>query len=89
MTHADNYGIYKVFINGRYILRVPMTIDFDFNDPSKDVRILNLYSKILKDKDYYLGSAALKKGKHTIRFEQVGKDANSMSNALGFNSFRL
>jgi hypothetical protein len=89
MTHADNYGKYKILIDGKPISRVPMTIDFDFNDPKAEIRILDLYSKNLEIRDYYLGSGTLKKGKHTIRFEQVGKDANSNGNALGFDSFRL
>jgi hypothetical protein len=89
MTHTDNYGIYTVFIDGRPISRVPMTIDFDFYDPREEVKTLNLYTKILEVRDYYLGSAKLKRGKHTIRFEQVGRDANSKGNALGFDSFRL
>jgi hypothetical protein len=89
MGHADNYGKYKLFIDGKPIARVPMTIDFDFNAPKEEVRILNLYSKNMDVYDYYLGSATLKKGKHTIRFEQVGKDANSTGNVLGFDSFRL
>jgi hypothetical protein len=66
-----------------------MTIDFNFYDPKEEVRILDLYSDQLEVRGYYLGSAALKKGKHTIRFEQVGKDANSLGNALGFDSFRM
>jgi hypothetical protein len=89
MTHCDNYGKYKVLIDGRPISRVPMTIDFDFYDPKEEVKILDLYSKQLEVQDHYLGSAKLKKGKHTIRFEQVGQDANSSGNALGFDSFRL
>jgi hypothetical protein len=89
MTHTDNYGKYKVLIDNRPISRVPMTIDFDFYDPKEEVKILDLYSKQLEVRDYYLGSATLKKGKHTIRFEQVGQDANSLGNALGFDSFRL
>jgi hypothetical protein len=89
MTHADNYGKYKVIIDGRPISRVPMTIDFNFYDPKEEVKVLDLYSENLEVRDYYLGSATLKKGKHTIRFEQVGKDADSLGNALGFDSFRL
>jgi len=89
MTHADNYGRYKVLIDGRPISRVPMTIDFDFYDPREEVKILDLYSKQLEVRGYYLGSAILKKGKHTIRFEQVGQGANSLGNALGFDSFRM
>jgi hypothetical protein len=89
MSHADNYGRYKVIIDGRPISRVPMTIDFDFYNPKEDVKILDLYSKNLEVRSHYLGSAILKKGKHTIRFEQAGQDANSLGNALGFDSFRL
>ncbi|HBB93192.1 MAG: hypothetical protein A2X22_04760 [Bacteroidetes bacterium GWF2_49_14] len=89
MSHAPNYGRYKLFIDGKPIARVPMTIDFDFSDPKIEVKVLELYSKTLDVYDYYLGSAALKVGKHTIRFEQAGKDANSTGNLLGFDSFRL
>jgi hypothetical protein len=89
MSHADNYGKYKVLIDGRPISRIPMTIDFDFYDPKAEVKILDLYSKNLEVRDYYLGSTAFSPGKHTIRFEQTGKDANSLGNSLGFDSFRL
>jgi len=89
MSHADNYGKYKLFIDGKPIGRIPMTIDFDFDDPKIEPRILNLYSENLDVYDYYLGSTTLKKGKHTIRFELVGMDANSTGNSIGFDSFRL
>jgi hypothetical protein len=89
MSHASDYGRYKLFIDGKLITRVPMTIDFDFNDPKAEARILNFYSEKLDVYDYYLGSTALKPGKHTIRFEQVGADARSTGNSLGFDSFRL
>ncbi|MGV8092589.1 MAG: glycoside hydrolase family 172 protein [Mangrovibacterium sp.] len=89
MSHADNYGDYRVFVDGTAIARVPMTIDFDFDDPKKEIKTLYLYSENLNVYEYYLGSAALKTGKHTIRFEQVGKDPYSKGNALGFDSFRL
>lgn len=101
MTHSNNYGIYKVIIDGMPIPRVPMTTDMDYKDPEKvvDPKILNLFAKentpgsqiaiVEAVKDYYLGSATLKRGKHTIRFEQVGKDPYSDGNALGFDSFRL
>jgi len=50
---------------------------------------IDLYSKDIIVKDYYLGSTTLKKGKHTVRFEQAGKNDNSSGNYLGFDSFRL
>ncbi len=89
MSHSTDYGKYKLFIDGKAMARVPMTIDFDFNDPKAEVKVLNLYSEILEVYDYYLGSAMLSKGRHTIRFEQVGKDPYSNGNSLGFDSFRL
>lgn len=69
--------------------RVPMTIDFDFYDPKEEVKIPDLFSPQLDVRGYYLGSATLKKGKHTIRFGQIGMNANSLGNCLGFDSFRL
>lgn len=89
MSHADNYGNYKIIIDRKPMSRIPMTIDFDFDDPKIDARVLNLYSENLKVYEYYLGSAKLDKGKHTIRFEQFGKDPYSGGNSLGFDSFRL
>ena len=65
MSHGENFGKYKIYIDGRPISRVPMTIDFNFYDPKEDVKVLDLYSKNFEMRDYYLGSASLKKGKHT------------------------
>lgn len=89
LTQSWDYGIYRIFIDGVAIPNVPMTIDMDFNSPSADPKVIDLYSKNIKVKDYYLGSTTLKKGKHTIRFEQVGQNDNSKGNFLGFDSFRL
>jgi len=101
LSHADNYGIYRVYLDGKPIPRVPMTTDMDYADPDKieDIKIMNLFQKsstpgsqiaiVEVVKDYYLGSSTLKKGKHTIRFEQVGKDPYSKGNSLGLDSFRL
>jgi hypothetical protein len=102
MSHGDNYGTYSVYLDGKPIPRVPMTTDMDYSDNqvnTADVKIMNLFQAsrapgsqiaiVEVVKDYYIGSAALKKGKHTIRFEQVGKDPFSKGNSLGFDSFRL
>jgi len=101
MTHANNYGAYRIFLDGHPIPRNPVILDMD-RDNSENVRnfmILNLFAgettpgsiipAVVSVDDHYLGSAALKKGKHTIRFEQVGKDPESLGNGLGFDSFRL
>jgi hypothetical protein len=50
---------------------------------------MDLYSKEMRVKDYYLGSTTLKMGNHTIRFESTGQNDNSKGNCLGFDSFRL
>lgn len=87
MTSSHDYGNYRVSIDGQPISRIPMTIDFE--RPAEDIRILYLYSPTIEVRDYYLGSASMKPGKHTIRFEQAGRDTNSTGNLLGFDSFRL
>jgi hypothetical protein len=89
MTHSYDYGTYRIYIDGVPIPNVPMTIDMDFNAPAKDLKILDLYSKTIEVKDNYLGSTTLKKGRHTIRFELIGKNNNSSGKSLGLDSFRL
>jgi len=69
--------------------KLELRICGDFAKPAGEVRFLNLYSNNIEVKDYYLGSAALKKSRHTIRFEQAGQDLRSSGNLLGFDSFRL
>jgi hypothetical protein len=89
MTDSFDYGIYRIYLDGIPIPDVPMTIDMDFNAPSQTIKAIDFYSKNIIVKDYYLGSTTLKKGKHTIRFEQAGQNDNSAGNYLGFDSFRL
>jgi hypothetical protein len=89
LTNSADYGVYRLFIDGIPIPNVPMTINMDFNSPSENAKIIDLYSKDLIVKDYYLGSTTLKKGKHTIRFESSGKNNNSSGRNFGFDSFRL
>jgi hypothetical protein len=61
----------------------------NFNKSSENFKTIDLYSKNIKVRDYYLGSTTLKKGRHTIRFESLGQNDNSAGNYLGFDSFRL
>jgi len=89
LTNSYDYGTYRIFIDGIPIPDVPMTIDMDFNSPAGNFRTIDLYSKNVIVKDYYLGSTLLKKGKHIIRFESAGRNSNSRGNFLGFDSFRL
>ena len=89
MTKSYDYGTWRIFIDGIPIPDVPMTIDMDFNTSAESFKILDLYSKNIEVRDYYLGSTTLAKGKHIIRFELVGKNSNSSGKFLGFDSFRL
>ena len=89
MTLASDYGIYRVFIDGIPIPEVPMTTDIDFNKPAQKTKVIDLYSKSLEVKDFYLGSTILKKGAHSVRFELVGRNDGSSGRMLGFDSFRL
>ena len=89
MNHSYDFDIYRIFIDGVPIPNVPMTIDMDFNAPTKNMKIIDLYSKNIEVKDYYLGSTTLKKGKHNLRFELVGQNGNPSGKSLGFDSFRF
>ncbi len=89
MSSTHDSGRYKIYLDGKMISRVPMTIDINFEDPDIDPRILDLYSPGLEVHSYYLGSASLTEGKHTIRFVQVGQNNSSEGARLGFDSFRL
>jgi hypothetical protein len=82
-THADDYGIYRVYLDGRDVQRS--------NDSTATpaVQGLDFYSKDLKVLDHYLGSFKLAKGKHNIRFEGIGRNPLSKGNYLGMDSVRL
>jgi len=89
LTKASDYGKYIVYIDGKAIPKVPMTIDFEKETENEEPKVFDLYTEDLKVADYYLGSSTLKTGKHTIRFQQTIKNPNSTGNLLGFDSFRL
>jgi hypothetical protein len=82
-THAEDYGIYRIFLDGKNIreLSEPSATlpasDFDF------------YSPTLEVKDFYAGSFKLAPEKHTLRFECVGRNPLSKGKYLGLDSVRL
>jgi len=82
-TYADDYGIYRIYLDGKNVrqpedyMASPKLTEFDF------------YSPVLKVKDIYLGSFKLAPGKHTLRFENVGRNIMSKGNYLGLDSVRL
>lgn len=101
MTLASNYGAYRIYLDGQPIPARAGVLDMSGknNRQIRDYKILNLFagnstpgsqaSIVASVSDYYLGSAKLNKGKHTIRFELVGKDPYSTGNSIGFDSFKL
>ena len=82
-THADDYGIYRVFLDGKNISQPE---DYMDNDKIKD---LDLYTSQLKVTDFYAGSLTLSKGKHTLRFVCEGQHPLSKGTLLGLDSVRL
>ena len=73
-TYAEDYGIYRIFLDGK---NVSQAADCDF------------YSPVLQVKDNYLGSFKLPAGKHTLRLECVGRNPLSKGKYLGLDSVRL
>ena len=57
---------------------IPLTVDY----------ILD-YAQSVRVKDHYLGSFRLASGKHTVRFECVGRNPFSKGRHLGLDSVRL
>jgi hypothetical protein len=83
MTYAEDYGIYRVFLDGKNV-RQPE----DYMAGQK-IQDYDLYSKTLEVRDHYLGSFKLVPGKHTLRFECLGRNPLSKGNSLGLDSVRL
>jgi hypothetical protein len=83
MTYAEDYGIYRIFLDGKNV-RQPE--DYMAGEKIQDY---DLYSKTLEVKDHYLGSFKFVPGKHTLRFECLGRNPLSKGNYLGLDSVRL
>jgi len=83
LTHSFDYGTWRIFLDGKNV-NLPADaaagIVVDDND---------LYSSQLSVLDKYVGSYTLSNGKHTLRFELVGKNPNSKGNYLGLDAVRL
>jgi hypothetical protein len=83
LTRSEDYGIYGIKLDGK-----------DMPPPegevtAPDIRAFDFYSPDLKVKDLYLGSFRLAPGKHTLRFEGVGRNPLSKGVYLGLDSVRL
>ncbi len=82
-TFANDYGIYRIFLDGK---NVQQPDDYMAGQKLHD---FDFYSKDIMVKDIYLGSFTLSVGKHTLRFECLGRNPFSNGNYLGFDSVRL
>lgn len=82
-TYAPENGIYRIFLDGKNI-RQP-----DDYMAGEKLHDFDFYSENLIVKDIYLGSFALSPGKHTLRFDCVGRNPFAKGNYLGFDSVRL
>jgi len=83
MTYGEDYGIYRIFLDGQNI-RQPE--DYMAGEKIEDY---DFYAKRLAVRDHYLGSFKLTPGKHSIRFECVGRNPFSQGSHLGLDSVRL
>jgi len=82
-THADDYGIWRIFLDGKNV-RQP-----DDYMAGQKIQDFDFYSRQLEVKDHYLGSFKLAKGKHTLRFECVGRNPLSANSYFGLDLVRL
>jgi len=83
LTHAPDYGIYRIYLDGENIKRPE-----DYIDPDKPYEI-DFYSEQMDVKEIYMGSYTLPIGTHTLRFECAGKNPYSKGYILGLDSVRL
>ena len=83
LTHAEDYGIFRVFIDEKQARR------YDGDPAGQDVPDIDLYAPVLDVKEHYIGSFAFTPGKHTLRLEGVGRNPLSKGQALGLDSVRL
>jgi len=83
MTYADDYGLYRVLLDGK-----PVPLAEDGTSPAVAPPI-DFYAKDLDVEDVYLGSLRLAPGRHTLRFEAAGRNPLAKGRALGLDSVRL
>ncbi|MCX6563567.1 MAG: DUF2961 domain-containing protein, partial [Candidatus Aminicenantes bacterium] len=83
LTQAEDYGIYRVFLDGARARRL------DGDPTGRDLDDLDLYSSVFDVRDHYIGSFKLVPGKHRLRLECIGKNPMAKGNYLGLDSVRL
>jgi hypothetical protein len=82
-TYADDYGIYRVDLDGKNVRQPPDDM------AGEKIQEYDFYSKDLEVKDQYLGSFKLAPGTHTLRLECRGKNVLSHGYNVGLDSIRL
>jgi hypothetical protein len=83
LTHAEDYGIYRIFLDGREMPRP------EGEPAAPEIRSFDFFSPEFEVKDLDLGAFELVPGKHTLRFEGVGRNTLSKGNYFGLDSVRL
>jgi hypothetical protein len=83
LTHAPDYGTYRVFLDDRDVTALDGYPDWNPRDPR------DLYAREVEVRDFYLGSYTLEPGTHTLRFELVRTNPFSTGRAMGLDSVRL
>jgi hypothetical protein len=79
-TKAEDYGIYKILLDGKNIADI---------EPRDWLREVDFYSERMTVSDIYVGSLSLAQGKHVLRLEGVGRNPLSKGILLGLDSVRL
>ncbi len=82
-THAPDYGTYRIFLDGKNVTELQ-----DYPDWNEE-EDMDFYAQELRVRDLYLGSYSFSPGKHTLRFECMGKNVLSKGRLLGLDSVRL
>jgi len=83
LTHAEDYGTYRVFLDGQRARR------FDGDPAGQEFADIDLSGPNLEVRNHYVGSFKLAPGTHTLRLECVGKNPSSKGYFLGLDSVRL
>lgn len=83
MSYGPEYGIYRIFLDGKNIAQPE---DYMAGEKIDDY---DFYAESLNVRDHYLGSFKFVPGKHTLRFEYVGRNPFSRGRGLGLDSVRL
>ncbi len=83
MSYGPEYGTYRIFLDGKNIAQPE---DYMAGEKIDDY---DFYAKTLYVRDHYLGSFKFVPGKHSLRFEYIGRNPFSKGRHLGVDSVRL